>query len=737
MARLPLRSPGSRYLVRAALMGAASLLALNVAQAQESSSSQPEVLDTVQVQGQVERGDGPVDGYVAQQSTASTKTDTAIARTPQSVSVVTRQQMDDQQVESVAEALRYTPGVFAEYRGASNLRDEIFVRGFYYVPRYLDGLYLGGDQSYAKIYPYLLERVELLSGPSSVLFGQANPGGIINMVSKKPLDVPYHEVEFTVGTGNMLQASFDFSDKVPGSENWAYRIVGTGLTMDLQEDYTEQQAFAIAPSLTWTPDDQTKLTILAGYQNEPDAGFRNFLDAAGTVTPIEGFGFVSRDFFVSDPNYEELSREQVWIGYEFEKELNQTFTVRQKARYLRVEHDHYTLIWGSASESPISGTDTLISRSASGGTESWGSFNIDNQLQANVQTGPAAHTVLAGLDYRYQTRDYSWGRSSAVPDIDLADPVYGGFDYGALVLTPSSLQELNNNQTGLYLQDQIEIGRLNLLAGIRYDWASTDIDDQLGDGDQSYDDNAFTWRVGALYTFDNGIAPYASYSTSFEPSLYMPLAGEDAFDPTTASQFEIGVKYAPEGTRMLLTAAYYDIRQNDVVMGAWNPALGETVYQQIGEIHNRGFEFSARSEITDNLSVIASYSYVDSEIVESVTEAEIGQTPARIPAHQASAWARYSFDTGRLDGLTVGAGVRYIGESWGNNTNTFIVPDVTLFDAMLRYDLGVLNAKWAGAELQLNAKNIADTLYVASCANAYACFYGEGRTVTASLKYRW
>lgn len=735
MARPPLRLSARRSVARAALMGAASLIAIGAARAQEAAES--EVLDTVQVQAQNERGDGPVDGYVAQQSTAGTKTDMAIARTPQSVSVVTRQQMDDQQVESVAEALRYTPGVFAEYRGASNLRDEIFVRGFYYVPRYLDGLYLGGDQSYAKIYPYLLERVELLSGPSSVLFGQANPGGIINMVSKKPLDVPYHEVELTLGTNNLLQASFDFSDKVPGSENWTYRIVGTGLTTDLQENYTEQQAFAIAPSLTWTPDDQTKLTILAGYQNEPDAGFRNFLDAAGTVTPIEGFGFVSRDFFVSDPNYEELSREQYWIGYEFEREINEVFTVRQKARYLQVKHDHYTLIWGSANESPLSGADTLISRSASGGTESWGSFNIDNQVQANLLTGSAEHIVLAGFDYRYQTRDYSWGRSGAVPDIDLANPVYGGFDYDALVLNPSDLQGLNNNQTGLYLQDQIEIGRLNLLAGIRYDWASTDIDDLLGEGDQSYYDNAFTWRVGALYTFDNGIAPYASYSTSFEPSLYMPAEGEDAFDPTTASQFEIGVKYAPEGTRMLLTAAYYDIKQNDVVMGAWNPLVGATVYQQIGEIHNRGFEFSARSEITDNLSMIASYSYVDSEIVESVTAAEIGQTPARIPAHQASAWATYRFDTGHLNGLTLGGGVRYIGESWGNNTNTFVVPDVTLYDAMLRYDLGVLNAKWAGAELQVNAKNLADTLFVASCANAYACFYGEGRTITASLKYRW
>lgn len=721
---------------RAALFGAVSLIALGAAQAQEQEQEADSTitLDTVQVQG--ERGDGPVDGYIAQQSTAGTKTDTPIADTPMSISVVPRQQMEDQQAESVAEALRYTPGVFTEYRGASNLRDELFVRGFSYIPKYLDGLYFGGDLEYSKMYPYLLERVELISGPASVLYGQLNPGGLINMVSKKPTDTPYHSIELTAGTDNMFQGSFDLSDKLVGTDEWRYRIVGTGLTSDLQEDYAEQQGFAIAPSLTWTPDAQTTLTILAGYQYEPNAGFRNFLDAAGTLKPIDGYGYVQRDFFVSDPDWEDFDREQAWIGYEFERELNSVFTVRQKARYLWVDTLHHTLTWGSSSIDPTTG-EAMVSRAASGGTETWGIFTIDNQVQADFATGAFEHTVLAGLDYRNRSRDYWWGFNFDVPSISLNNPVYrSNYDYAGIALDVDSDESVSAWQTGIYLQDQITVGRLHLLAGLRYDWADTTIDDYLGNTSTAYDDQALTYRLGALYAFDNGVAPYVSYSTSFEPALYTPPVGEVPFDPTTAQQFEVGVKYAPTD-RILLTAAYYDITQNNVVEGMWDSTLATTVYYQIGEVRNRGFEFSARAEIIDNLNVVASYSYVDSTIENAKDPSEIGNTPSRIPSHQAGLWGTYTFDHGTLNGLTIGGGIRYIGDSWGDIGNTFMVPSVTLYDAMMRYDLAALNPKLQGMQLQVNAKNLADETYVASCANAYACFYGEGRTVTATLKYTW
>ncbi|GHD05082.1 TonB-dependent siderophore receptor [Tianweitania populi] len=716
------------------LVSMTSALAMSTALAQQADVTE---LETVVVTGNGEVGDGPVGGYVASQSRSGSKTDTPIARTPQTIAVVSKEQIEDQQAESVAEALRYTPGVFTEYRGASNLRDELFVRGFYYTPRFLDGLFLASDQSYAKVDPYLLERVELLSGPASVLYGQTNPGGIVNMVSKKPTDAPYREVGVKLGTDNQYGAFFDVSDKVAGSDTLSYRIAGTGDVRDLQEDFTKERIFAIAPSLTWTPTDQTTLTVLGGYQNEPDAGFRNFLDRAGTIDPIEGFGYVPRDFFVSDPNFESFKREQAWIGYQFEHRFNDSLAVRQNARYHHVEHDQRTLVYGSLSADPATGYDTVISRTASGGPESWGTFTIDNQVEGTVATGAADHTLLAGFDYLHRKRDYVWGRNRSAPSINLADPIYGDFHYSSLVLDKTDDQELTAQQAGLYLQDQIEIGGLTLMAGGRYDWAKTDIDDRLGTNDQAYDDGAFTWRAGAIYNFANGLAPYLSYSTSFEPVLIAAPEGEGAFSPTKAEQIEVGVKYAPEGMPILLTAAYYDLRQKDVVWGAWDPALARTVYSQIGEIHNKGFELSARAEVNANLSLIGSYAYIDSTVEDSPTAGEIDKTPARIPAHQAALWSKYSFTSGALDGLAVGAGIRYVGTSWGNNTNSFEVPAVTLVDASLSYDFGAHSPDLEGLTLQVNAKNIADKTYVASCASAYACFYGSGRSVTATLKKTW
>lgn len=697
------------------------------------------VLDTVTLTGG-DRAGGPVQGYTAKRSATGTKTDTPIARTPQSIAVVPKDQMEDQHVDSVAEALRYTPGVFADYRGASNLRDEVFVRGFYYAPRYLDGLLLSGNNaSYAKIDPYLLERVELLSGPSSVLYGQGSPGGLINMVSKAPTEDPLHSVEFSYGTDRYMSASFDVSDKIPGSETVSYRLAGTGLGTVLQENFAKARSYAIAPSFTFAPDAGTTLTVLAGAQHEPKAGFRNFLDADGTVRPIAGYGYVPRDFFVSDPGFERIERDQAWIGWQFSHEIDEVFTVRQNARYHEVDFDQYTLTYGSAALSPISGARTQIGRIAGGGggKDRWGQFGIDNQLQAEFDTGPLSHTLLAGLDYRTSSRDYTWGRNFTVPPIDLADPRYGTIDYGAVVLNPTDDLNLDARQTGLYLQDQVAIGRLDLMAGLRQDFAETDIDDHLRGATTSYSDDALSGRVGAVYTFDNGIAPYVSYSTSFEPSLQVAPKGQAPFSPTTAEQVEIGVKYAPESASTVLTAALYDLTQNDVVIGAYDPAAGAFVYRQIGEIHNRGLELSARSEITESLSLIGSYAYIDSEIVDSPDAATVGKTPARIPAHQASIWGKYTFLSGLPEGLSLAAGVRYIGKSHGNDANTFEVDAATLLDAAVTYDFGAIRSEWKGTTLQINAKNIADKTYVASCANAFACFYGSGRSVMATLKSEW
>lgn len=736
------RPAGSPRLTRAALLaGTVSLLAVGAARAQAPGTEgqvAAVTLEALSVEGRGERGDGPVHGYVARRSLSGTKTDTPVAETPQSIAVVGRQQMDDQQARSVAEALNYTPGIFTAYRGASNVRDEMFVRGFYYVPRYLDGMLLGGDEDYAKINPYLLERVELLSGPSSVLYGQANPGGVVNLVSKKPLfSAPLRETWLTLGSRSYLEGAFDVSDRVVGTDALAFRIVGTGLSTHLQEHFTQQQGLAIAPSLSWAPDAGTTLTLLSGYQWEPNFGYRNFLEADGTIRPIARYGFVPRDFFVSDPHFERAERSQAWIGYELEHRASDAVTLRQKLRYYGVDYLQHTLNWGRTGLDPATGAKTRVSRGASGGTDAWGTLTNDNQVELKLATGPVEHTLLAGLDYRDRERKLQWGfNRTDVPAISLASPVYG-YDFSRLVLSPDQDTRVSASQAGLYLQDQATLGDLHLLTGLREDWAKTALTERVTPGVKRKDDSAFTYRVGALYTLPMGLAPYASYATSFEPTLEAPPPGKEPFKPVTADQFEGGIKFAPDGTHMLLTAAYYDIWQQNVVQRIFTPFYGARVAQQIGAIHNRGVELSAQAEITRNLSLIANYSHIESVIVRTGVTEERGRTPARIPADMAALWVKYAFDSGILRGLTLGAGVRHLGTSWGDNANTFRVPAYTLVDAMLAYDLGVLNRRYEGASLQLNAKNIGDVTYTASCASKSACFYGEGVTVTGALNVRW
>lgn len=697
-----------------AILVASLALAAPMARAEEATTN----LEEVVVSG--ERADGPVKGYVAKRSKTGTKTATPLAETPQSVSVVPKEQIEDQGAQSVAEAMRYSAGVFAEYRGASNLHDEMFLRGYYYTPRYLDGL-LYGNGSLGQIDPYMLERVEVIRGPASVLYGQANPGGMVNLVSKRPSDARIREIMLGIGTDGKREVGFDVGDRVAGRDDLFFRFTGTAGMGDTQEGI-ETKRLALSPSLLWRPDADTSLLLQAYYQREPNAGYRNFLEAQGTVYATS-YGYIPRNFLLGDPAFNSYERTQAYAGYQFEHRFDETFTARQNLRYSVIDTSMKSLVeWSMPSE-------TTFTRKAGAGPERLDTFTVDNQLEANFDTGFLKHKVLGGLDYRWSKRDYEWGYASNTSTIDWTSPSYG--DPGDTDIIVSTDTVTKANQLGAYLQDQIKLGNLNISAGIRHDWATTDIDDQLAGTQTSYDDRAFTWRAGAIYNFDNGISPYVSYSTSFEPTLEAPATGQSPFEPTTGQQFEVGVKYAPAGANYQLIASWYHLTQQNVLTRAtWSDP-----YTQIGEIESKGFELEGHAQLTAALSVVAAFSHIDQTVTKALDGTE-GKTPARVPENQASFWAKYAFQEGeRFAGLSLGGGVRYIGESWGNSANTFQVADVTLIDAMASYDFGAAGfAELKNVKLQLNATNLFDKTYVASCNSAYACWYGSGRTVTAQMK---
>ena len=679
--------------------------------------------------GSSEDPTAPLKGIVATRTLSATKTAAEIVKTPQSVSVVTRDQMRALDVTSVSQALRYSAGVFTEYRGSSNRNDEVFVRGFSYVPKFLDGLSYGATASSqtGTFDPWLLERVELVRGPASVLFGQVNPGGLIAMTSKRPVSQPIHELQFRTGNHHLAEGAFDFGGPLSDDGRLLYRLNGIARTQNSQvEDYKETR-MAIAPALTWYPDDATRMTLLTSYQKDPDAGYRNFLPRYGTVESVDG-SYIPRDFNVSDPSYNQSWREQTMIGYEFEHQPDDTFTLRQNARYATIKQKYRYLVYSS---SPAN--SSVLSRRAQHETRQTDEFGIDNQLEAKFASGQVAHTVIGGLDYKTSKDKQYLGRAGGSQyDLDWRSPTYGvSVDESAF--SPATNEQQNLDQAGVYVQDQLSWQNWELLVSGRYDWAEVRTTDFTDASSTQQNDNKFTWRTGLLYAFDFGLSPYISYSTSFEPNLQTNRApGVGPFDPSEGKQVEVGVKYQPD-PNALITLALYDLTQSNVA--TYNSAAGW--FENSGKVRSKGVEAEAHATLFENLNLIASYTYTDAETANTTFVGTEGKTPARIPTHMASAFTSYTLPDGALKSLTAGVGVRYIGTSYGDAKNTFKVPAVDLYDAMVSYELGELNSSLKGAQVQFNVNNIADTRYVASCASDSACFYGIGRTVTATVSYAW
>lgn len=673
----------------------------------------------------------PLTGVVAKESAAGTKTATPLSKTPQSISVVTRDQMNQQDPASVADALAYTGGVIVTYRGNSNRNDEVISRGFRYAPKLLDGLHFGlssQNGGAGQIDPWMLERIEMVHGPAGVLYGQVSPGGVIAMTSKRPTAQTIREVKLSTGNRHLAEAAFDFGGKLNDDNTLFYRLNGIGRTQHEFVDGNKQQRVAVAPALTWLPNEDTSFTLLTSYQNEPKAGSRNFLPRAGTLLPTSA-GYVPYNFNVSEPSYDKSTREQASIGYSLDHNFSEALSFTQNLRFTHRDEDYKYLVYNV--NSPVN--DHTVTRLAQHESQMTNEFNVDNQLKGEFETGDVTHTVLGGLDYRYSHIDFKMyrDRNSDYP-IDWANPERASVDASKLTMVSSDLKTLN--QFGVYLQDQLAWNNWNLLLSGRHDWSQVHTRDRTSGGsDVTYNDNQFTARGGLLYAFDNGISPYVSYSTSFEPNLYQSAPGSDPLKPTTGKQTEVGVKYQIPDSNTLLTFSWFDITQKN--LASYNRTT--YYYEQIGKVKSQGVEAELHAQPLPEVALTAAYTYTDVVTKESNTAAERGHSPAAIPRHGASAWGTYSVLHGALNGLTVGTGIRYVGVAPADATGEYYVPHYTLYDAMVKYDLGQASTSLKGTTLQLNVQNLSDEKYVSSCSGQYACFYGVGRTVVASVDYRW
>lgn len=675
---------------------------------------------------------GPSPTIAAKKSATGTKTDTPIEKNPQSVSVVTAEEMAMRNVESVKGAFSYSPGVFAGNRGSSQVIDALSIRGFSETNtnQYLDGLKLQGDNySEFAIDPYFLERAELLRGPVSVLYGKSNPGGIVSLVSKRPVQETLHEVQFEMGEDNLFSTGFDFGGALDDDGVYSYRLTGLARSQDAQQKMNKEKRYAIAPSFSWRPDENTRFDLLTYFQNEPETGYYGWLPRQGTVVPIvdaNGRQHKLPTNFDEGEDSNKISRNTKMVGYNFEHSFNDTWTVRQNLRYADLRTD-YRSIYGNGFN-----PQTLeITRGAAFSDEKLNQFAVDNQLQAKFATGSIDHTLLMGVDFQRTRNDIDAAFGSAKP-ISALDPQY---DNDTLVST-SPWRHLNKQrQTGLYAQDQLEWNRWVLTLGGRYDYAMTSVYDRVANSLDKQNDQAFTWRGGVNYVFDNGIAPYFSYSESFIPTSGSTASGQ-TFDPSRAKQYEAGVKFVPKDRPVVVTAAVYQLTKTKNLTADPDNARFSI---QSGEIRSRGVELEAKAAINANINVTASYTYTDAEYTHDTTLK--GRTPVQVPKQMASLWGDYTFHETALSGVTVGAGVRYTGQSkglysTGNNINqNFDVSGYTTVDAALKYDLGRFGLP--GSTLGVNVNNLFDRKYVASCYREYACYWGAERQIVGTATFRF
>ncbi|WP_085676278.1 MULTISPECIES: TonB-dependent siderophore receptor [unclassified Pseudomonas] len=677
---------------------------------------------------------GPVDGYLAKRTAAGTKTDTALVEVPRSISVATRQQMSDRGVHSLDDAVKYMPGIVSASFGSDTRYDWMRVRGFE-PTQFLDGLPLPrGVYANPKAETWNLDRLALLRGPASSVYGQTPPGGLLDMVSRRPQAESANEIEVQYGSDNHRQINFASTGKIDDDGRFLYGVSGVIRDGGTQIDHIDDKRYNIAPSLTWNIDDDTSLTLLTQFTRDDTGVTSQFRPIQGTKIDMP-FGKISHHKNLGDPNYEFYDRTYYALGYAFEHRINEVWQFRQNLRYTKSDLSFQTITVNSyfPEFGMVVDNDGNVGRSTTNVDEDISQFAVDNNFEGNFNTGDISHTLLIGLDHQRTNNNFLTIYGTA-PSINVNNPVYG------LPITRPDRStayydyDQKTRQTGVYIQDQMALGNWRLTLGGREDWVHTSTKFfNKGDATNTQRDSNFSGNAAISYVFDSGFVPYLSYAESFQPASKADVDPTSSFKPTEGKQWELGVKYQPPGSNTLLSAAVYDLTQKNVLVT--NNDGNTTVTSQTGEVKVHGLELEAVSDVTENLKLTAAYTLAKSEVQDGLYK---GNRLQLMPNQQASLWADYTWHSGVLDGFGIGGGARYTGNTYGDQANTYLgkANAYTVFDASVHYDLGRLSTSLKGASVAVNATNLFNKDYISTCDSFY-CYYGDERSVVASASYKF
>ncbi|MDR3517700.1 MAG: TonB-dependent siderophore receptor [Azospirillaceae bacterium] len=700
------------------IVGAGWAMAPGRALAEEApSASDPIVLPPVEVTRTEDNAAGPVAGFVAKANRSATKTATDLIETPQAVTVMGQDRLSTQNAQSVASALRYSAGV-TDYGSRDDPRGYGgSIRGFA-ADTYLDGLRLpaaAASQTF-DLEPYGLERLEVLRGASSALYGGGSLGGIIDGVSKVPRPDQVNEMSVQTGSFNRAQGTADLGGALNQDGTILWRLNGLARNADTEFRNIKNDRVYVAPSLKWIGEDTT-VTLLASYMQIDAGSSSQFLPAVGTVLDNPN-GKISRDFLNSDPNYDVYSKQQASVGYEIEHHLAPNWTLRQTLRFA-----HLDLNYRYVTAVAFLADNRTLTRQALRQSSTYNNLSMDNQSEYKFETGPLTHDILTGVDFSSQFLALRRGQGTA-PSIDVFNPVYRPITWPAYANTTNTNQTML--QTGIYAQDQIGFGNWRLTLTGREDFTSSDLANNRTNATTASSPSAFTYRTALLYAFPIGVSPYISYATSFQPQNGTDIQGTP-FDPLTGSQVEAGIKFQPTGRDLLLSAAAYDLRQQNVL----TPDPSNTSYNvETGEIRSRGVEFEALGSLGKQINFIAALTFQDPRITRSNLADEVGNRPVAIPSQMASLYLDKTWSLDERLSFGFGGGVRYNGDTEGSDPNSFKVPSQMVFDLNSHADFD----RW---RLQVNGTNVTDRTIYAACTRSVACSYGTGRAVFATLFYRW
>ena len=675
--------------------------------------------------------------YVPEGSMTATKTDIPLIQTPQSITVITRDQIDLLNFIDAQQAVRYTAGVFGENYGPDPRYDFITVRGF--TPKqYIDGLAVPATTTIAAVGVdlYAFQSLDILKGPSSVLYGAAPPGGILNEVSRRASSRFGGEIEAKGGTDRFGE----IATTVTGPVTPYLDVRATMLYRDSQGDidFQRNKRLLAAPTATVKLGDGTTLTGLLYYQYDKNkGGAGGFLPIYGTLLASPTGRTISRSTNLDDPETL-FERRQTGVGYDFAHRFSGAVSFHSNTKWSYYREETPTGIYSGGGftnkdNAALPSYYRTLQQYNFSYAETVSSFATDNRLDARLVTGTLTQKLVAGVDYRNVVNRAAFNFIFA-GTLDAFDPVHDPA-FQQDIGFPFAYNSQRLRQTGVYGQDQLNVGNLFVTLGGRYDWVT--VDDRLAATTQK--EHKFTYRVGANYVTDAGIAPYVSYATSFEPVLGTDTVTKAPFKPTSVKQIEGGVKFdargLPRDVKLFATIAAFDIREKNFVAAQVGATpIGGT---QAGVVEVYGGELELVARIHEQLSINAAYSYNHSEVKSNVNApGDVGAPLPTTPKHKASIFADYTLRHGTLAGFGFGAGVRYNSASAGSlPSGTFpvlvagqaiVTGEATLFDAILHYDTPSLR-------FAVNGSNIFDKNYVARCTGLYGCVYGAGRQVIGTV----